>query len=150
MYAENYLGGKPLNSYNKFLIKMPTKRYSKKPAKQVQIAKRRIRFLFSEARESLKKDSRLSAKCVKLARRLAWNKKRRPPNEPRPVLRNGKTWLYRNGWNWIAKKLPVKCWGFPRKRKPDCRSKNHWLLSCIRSKGTRPSHPVRDWGLWRC
>src|SRR3989338_2228217 len=81
MYAENYLGGKPLNSYNKFLIKMPTKRYSKKPAKQVQIAKRRIRFLFSEARESLKKDARLSAKYVKLARRLAMKYRIKLPSE---------------------------------------------------------------------
>src|SRR3989338_2949086 len=60
---------------------MPKKKYSKKPAKQVQIAKKRIRFLFSEAKESLKKDAKLSVKYVKLARRLAMKYKINLPSE---------------------------------------------------------------------
>ncbi|MEK6891601.1 MAG: ribonuclease P [Nanoarchaeota archaeon] len=59
---------------------MPPKHH-KKPAKQVQIAKKRIRFLFNEAKESLKKDAKLSVKCVKLARRLAMKYKIKLPSE---------------------------------------------------------------------
>lgn len=82
MPAENDLGGKPLNSCNKFLIKkMLKKKHSKKPAKQVQIAKRRIRFLFNEAKESLKKNAKLSVKYVKLARRLAMKYRIKLPSE---------------------------------------------------------------------
>ena len=81
MYAENDLGSKPLNSYNKFLIKMPKKKYFKKPAKQLQIAKKRIRFLFNESKESLKKDAGLSSKYVKLARRLAMKYRIKLPSE---------------------------------------------------------------------
>ena len=50
---------------------MPKKKYYKKPAKQQQIAKKRIRFLFNEAKDVFKKDSKLSDKYVKLARRIA-------------------------------------------------------------------------------
>ncbi len=46
------------------------KRYSK-PAKQVQIAKKRIKFLFEEAKEIFKKDSKLSDKYIKMARKIA-------------------------------------------------------------------------------
>ncbi|MAG91357.1 ribonuclease P [Candidatus Woesearchaeota archaeon] len=59
---------------------MPRKKYYKKPAKQQQIAKKRIRFLFNEAKESFKKDKRLSDKNVKLARRIAMKYKIRLPS----------------------------------------------------------------------
>ncbi len=58
---------------------MPKKHYEK-PAKQQQIAKKRIKFLFSEARHVFKKDRSLSAKYVKLARRIAMKYKIRLPS----------------------------------------------------------------------
>jgi len=60
---------------------MPIKKHHKKPAKQVQIVKRRIRFLFNEAKASLKKDANLSVKYVKLARRMAMKYKIKLPSE---------------------------------------------------------------------
>ncbi len=50
---------------------MHRKKYHKKPASQIEIAKKRIKFLFKEAEESFKKDQNLSDKHVQLARRLA-------------------------------------------------------------------------------
>ena len=58
-----------------------SKKYYKKPAKQQQIAKRRIRFLFDEAKDSFKKDPNLSKKHVKLARRISMKYKIKLPSE---------------------------------------------------------------------
>ena len=67
---------------------MPHK-YYKKPAKQVEIAKKRIKFLFEEAKESFKKNSRLSDKYVKIARRIAMKYKIRLSSElKRKVCKN--------------------------------------------------------------
>ena len=60
---------------------MPKKKYYKKPAKQQQIAKRRIRFLFQEAKSVFKENSALSDKHIKLARRIAMKYKIRLPSE---------------------------------------------------------------------
>ncbi len=60
---------------------MPRKKYYKKPDKQVKIAKARIKFLFDEAKESFKKNSKLSDKYIKLARRIAMRYKIRMPSE---------------------------------------------------------------------
>ncbi|MBI1935551.1 ribonuclease P [Candidatus Woesearchaeota archaeon] len=60
---------------------MPHKKYHKKPEKQVRIAKARIKFLFDEAKESFRKDSKLSDKYIKLARRIAMRYKLRLPSE---------------------------------------------------------------------
>jgi len=49
---------------------MPHK-YHKKPAQQVNIAKKRINFLFQEAKCVFKKDQNLANKYVKTARRIA-------------------------------------------------------------------------------
>ena len=59
---------------------MPRKHY-KKPAKQQQIAKRRIKFLFQEAKDSFKQDQKLSNKYIKLARRIAMKYKIKLPSE---------------------------------------------------------------------
>ena len=58
---------------------MPTKHFQK-PAQQVNIAKRRIRFLFQEAKDSFKENSKLSDKYVKLARRIAMKYKIKLPS----------------------------------------------------------------------
>ena len=50
---------------------MPSKKYYKKPAKQLAIAKKRIGFMFRQAKESFHKDSDLSDKYVKMARRIS-------------------------------------------------------------------------------
>jgi len=47
------------------------KRYYNKPIKQLKIANARINFLFQQARESFKEDSKLSDKYVRIARRIA-------------------------------------------------------------------------------
>lgn len=60
---------------------MPKQKHHSKPASQVNIARRRIRFLFEEAKDSFKKDSKLSNKFVKLARRLAMRYKIKLPSE---------------------------------------------------------------------
>ena len=60
---------------------MPNKKYYDKPAKQIEIAKKRIIFLFDEAKDSFKKDSKFSDKHIKLARRLAMKYKIKLPSE---------------------------------------------------------------------
>ena len=60
---------------------MPNKKYYNKPAKQIEIAKKRITFLFDEAKDSFKKDSKLSDKHIQLARRLAMKYKIKLPSE---------------------------------------------------------------------
>ena len=47
------------------------RKYSKKPAKQKEIALDRIKTLFKEAKAVFKKDSRLANRYVKLARELS-------------------------------------------------------------------------------
>ncbi len=59
---------------------MPQK-YHKKPQSQVNIAKKRIHFLFREAKNSFKINSSLSNKYIKLARRIAMRYKIRLPSE---------------------------------------------------------------------
>jgi len=59
---------------------MPRKKHYKKPAKQLKIAEKRILFLFNEAKDSFKKDSKLSDKYVKLARRIAMKYKIKLPS----------------------------------------------------------------------
>ena len=59
---------------------MPKKHY-KKPAKIQKIAKKRIEFLFQEAKNAFKKDSKLSDKYIKMARRIAMKYKIRLPSE---------------------------------------------------------------------
>ena len=59
---------------------MPTKHFQK-PAQQVNIAKKRIKFLFEEAKNSFKKDSKLSDKYVKIARRVAMKYKIKLPSQ---------------------------------------------------------------------
>lgn len=58
---------------------MPRK-FHKKPAKQLKIAKARIVFLFRLAKEHFKQDSSLSDKYVKMARRIAMKYKIRLPS----------------------------------------------------------------------
>ena len=60
---------------------MPSKKHHNKPASQVNIAKRRIRFLFDQAKDSFKNDSKLANKNIKLARRLAMKYKISLPSE---------------------------------------------------------------------
>jgi len=60
---------------------MPRKKYHKKPDKQVKMAKRRIKFLFDEAKDSFKKDIKQSDKYMKLARRIAMRYKIKLPSE---------------------------------------------------------------------
>ena len=48
---------------------MPRK-YYKKPVQQQRIAEKRIKFLFQQAKEHFKQDSKLSDKYIKLARRI--------------------------------------------------------------------------------
>jgi len=60
---------------------MPKKYYNKKPASQVKIANRRIRFLFDEAKNVFKQDSGLADKYIKMARRIAMKYKVRMPAE---------------------------------------------------------------------
>ena len=57
------------------------KKYHKKPQSQVNIAKKRINFLFREAKNSFKKNPNLSNKYVKLARRIAMKYKMKLPSE---------------------------------------------------------------------
>ena len=56
------------------------KKYHKKPAQQVKIAKNRIRFLFKHANEVFKEDSKASDRYVKIARRIAMKYKIRLPS----------------------------------------------------------------------
>ena len=58
---------------------MPTKHFQK-PAQQVNIAKKRIRFLFQEAKDVFKENSKLSDKYVKLARRISMKYKIKLPS----------------------------------------------------------------------
>jgi len=58
---------------------MPPKHH-KKPANQVEIAKKRIKFLFNEAKDVFKKDQKLSDKHVKLARRISMKYKIKLPS----------------------------------------------------------------------
>src|SRR3989338_9747714 len=60
---------------------MPKQKYYSKPATQVNIAKRRIRFLFDEAKDSFKKNPKLSNKHIKLTRRLAMKYKIKMPSD---------------------------------------------------------------------
>ena len=70
------------------LTKMPTN-YHKKPSKQLKIAKARIEFLFQHAKEMFKEDSKISDKCVKLARRIAMKYKiRLPPSLKKRFCKN--------------------------------------------------------------
>ena len=65
------------------------KKYYKKSEKIQKIAKERINFLFSEAKESFKKDSKLSDKYVKMARRIAIKHKLRLSSElKKKICRN--------------------------------------------------------------
>lgn len=64
---------------------MPRK-YYKKPAQQVKIAKRRIIFLFKLAKEHFKEDSNLSDKYVKIARRIAMKYKIRLPSQLKKMV----------------------------------------------------------------
>ena len=57
-----------------------SKRYSKKPASQVEIAKKRIKFLFQEAKDVVKKDQKLADKYVKTARKIAMKYKIKLPS----------------------------------------------------------------------
>ena len=56
------------------------KKYYKKPASQVKIATKRINLLFELAKDSFKKDSNLSDKYIKQARRIAMKYKIRLPS----------------------------------------------------------------------
>ncbi len=56
-------------------------KYYKKPEKQVKIAKKRIKFLFDEAKNSFKRNPKLADKHIKLARRIAMKYKIRLPSE---------------------------------------------------------------------
>jgi len=58
---------------------MPRK-YNKKPAQQVKVAKNRIKFLFQHAKEVFRQDSSLADKYVKMARRIAMKYKIRLPS----------------------------------------------------------------------
>jgi ribonuclease P protein subunit RPR2 len=60
---------------------MPRKQYYKKPDKQVKIAKKRIEFLFEGAKNSFKKDSKLSDKYIRLARKIAMKYKTKLSSE---------------------------------------------------------------------
>ena len=60
---------------------MTSKKYHKKPAKQLEIAKKRIDFLFHEAKDSFRKNPKLSGKHIKLARRIAMKYKVNLPSE---------------------------------------------------------------------
>ncbi|MEK6942890.1 MAG: hypothetical protein AABX00_02400 [Nanoarchaeota archaeon] len=68
---------------------MPKKRYYKKPAKQLEIAKKRISLLFSMAKDSFKKDSSISNKHIAMARRIAMKYKIKfTSNQKRTVCKN--------------------------------------------------------------
>jgi len=68
---------------------MPKKRYYKKPAKQVDIAKKRIALLFRMAKNSFKKDSGVSDNHIKLARRIAMKYKiKLTSSQKRSVCKN--------------------------------------------------------------
>ncbi|MBI2541666.1 ribonuclease P [Candidatus Woesearchaeota archaeon] len=56
------------------------KKHHQKPAKQVKIAKNRIKFLFQHAKETFKEDSKLADRYVKTARRIAMRYKIRLPS----------------------------------------------------------------------
>lgn len=56
------------------------KKYYKKSAKVQKIAKKRIEFLFDEAKDSFKKNIKLSDKYVKIARRIAMKYKIKLPS----------------------------------------------------------------------
>lgn len=57
------------------------KKYYKKPAQQLKIAKNRINVLFKLAKESFKQDSSISNRYVKIARRIAMKYKIRLSSE---------------------------------------------------------------------
>ena len=80
MYAENdIVWQKSLNAHKQNSIKMPHKHH-KKPANQVEIAKKRIKFLFNEAKGVFKNDPNLASKYVKTARRIAMKYKIKLPS----------------------------------------------------------------------
>ncbi|MBI2557741.1 ribonuclease P [Candidatus Woesearchaeota archaeon] len=56
------------------------KKYYKKPHKIQKIAKERIKLMFELAKDNLRKDSRISDKYVKMARRIAMKHKIRLPS----------------------------------------------------------------------
>lgn len=58
-----------------------SRKYYSKPAKQVEIAKKRIKFLFEEAKDVFKKNSKLSDKYIKIARRISMKYKIKLPSE---------------------------------------------------------------------
>ena len=47
------------------------KKHHQKPASVQKIAEKRIKFLFGEAKNTFKKDSKLSDKYIKMARKIA-------------------------------------------------------------------------------
>ncbi len=57
------------------------RRYSRKPGKQKDIARERIKTLFQQAKEVFNKDKKLSDRYIKLARELAMKFKIRIPPE---------------------------------------------------------------------
>lgn len=57
------------------------RKYSRKPAKQKELVLERIQILFKEAKDSFKKDPKLSNRYVKLARELAMKYKITIPKE---------------------------------------------------------------------
>ena len=57
------------------------KKYHKKPNSQLKIAKKRIIFLFNEAKQVFRENSRLSDKYVGMARKIAMKYKVRLPAE---------------------------------------------------------------------
>ena len=62
-------------------MKFSKRKYSKKPAKQKEIARERIKILFKQAKSVFKKDKKLANRYVKLARELAMKFKIRIPSE---------------------------------------------------------------------
>ncbi|MBR9692186.1 ribonuclease P [Candidatus Woesearchaeota archaeon] len=56
-------------------------KYQKKPQKQKEIARERIKVLFEQAKKTFRKDKKLSNRYIKLARELAMKFKIRIPSE---------------------------------------------------------------------
>ncbi len=65
------------------------RKYTSKPNKVIKIAKARINFLFQEAKESFKQESKLSDKYIKIARKIAMKYKiRLPPQLKKKFCKN--------------------------------------------------------------
>jgi ribonuclease P protein subunit RPR2 len=60
---------------------MPARRPRKKPEKQINIAKERIRILFKNAEEEFRKNPELSHRWVRMARKIATRYNIRMPRE---------------------------------------------------------------------